>query len=146
MIEIARPYLLFLGDASDQLAAKTANGIAQWRREDCVGQIRLYGCQADVGVPDVTLAEAVEQGAKTLVIGVANRGGTFSPEWQTIMMEALERKTSTLASGLDARASSRVAARSPKRRNGWAEPSTMSVIRPAFFRSPPASGAAAGGC
>jgi len=35
---INKPYLLFLGDASDQLAAKTAEGVAYWRRSDCVGK------------------------------------------------------------------------------------------------------------
>ena len=104
MIEIERPYALFLGDAHDQLAAKTANGIAQWRREDCVGQIRLHGCVADAGIPDVTLAEAVEQGALTLVIGVSNPGGKFSSEWQTIMMEALDLGLD-IASGLHERVS-----------------------------------------
>ena len=39
-----KPYLLFLGDAADQLAAKTATGIADWRPEWCVGQFRLPGC------------------------------------------------------------------------------------------------------
>jgi hypothetical protein len=36
-----RPYLLFLGDVGDQLAAKTAHGILQWRPEACLGQLRL---------------------------------------------------------------------------------------------------------
>lgn len=104
MIEIERPYALFLGDAHDQVAVKTANGIAQWRREDCVGQIRLHGCVADAGIPDVTLAAAVEQGASTLVIGVSNPGGKFSPEWQTIIMEALDLGLD-IASGLHERVS-----------------------------------------
>ena len=30
---INKPYLLFLGDASDQLAAKTAEGVAYWRSQ-----------------------------------------------------------------------------------------------------------------
>jgi hypothetical protein len=42
---IATPYLLFLGDVPDVLAAKTAYGIVDWRREWCVGQLRLPGCQ-----------------------------------------------------------------------------------------------------
>ena len=42
---LAQPYLLFLGDAHDELAAKTARGIAHWRPEWCVGQWRLPGCQ-----------------------------------------------------------------------------------------------------
>ena len=32
-VKIVPPYLMFLGDAPDQLAAKTANGVAKWRPE-----------------------------------------------------------------------------------------------------------------
>ena len=72
-----KPYLLFLGDAGDQLAAKTATGIADWRPEWCVGQMRLPGCQADTGLADVSIAEAASRGARTLVIGVVNSGGVM---------------------------------------------------------------------
>ena len=72
---LEKPYLLFLGDAPDQLAAKTATGIADWRPEWCVGQFRLPDCKADVGIKDVDIDEAVALGAKTLVIGVVNSGG-----------------------------------------------------------------------
>ena len=43
-ITIQHPYLMFLGDAPDQLAAKTAQGIVHWRPEWCAGQLRLDGC------------------------------------------------------------------------------------------------------
>ncbi len=42
-MEIAHPYLLFLGDVHDDLAAKTAYGIVDWRREWCLGS---YACPA----------------------------------------------------------------------------------------------------
>ncbi|MEA4838380.1 MAG: hypothetical protein VB101_08860 [Rhodospirillaceae bacterium] len=58
MTTIPQPYLMFLGDVPDQLAAKTAAGIADWRPEWCVGQLRLPGCKADLGIPDLTVAEA----------------------------------------------------------------------------------------
>lgn len=86
---IRTPYLLFLGDAPDQLAAKVAQGIADWRPEHVVGQFRLPGCKADVGAPDMGLAEAQAAGAKTLVIGVANRGGRFSDAWREVLTGAL---------------------------------------------------------
>ena len=70
---IETPYLLFLGDAPDPLAAKVAQGIKDWRPENAVGQFRMAGCNADLGIPDMTLTEAKAAGAKTLVIGVANR-------------------------------------------------------------------------
>ena len=40
-MEFQYPYLLFLGDARDQLAAKTANGVRVWRPDWCLGQFRL---------------------------------------------------------------------------------------------------------
>lgn len=96
---IETPYLLFLGDAPDQLAAKVAQGIRDWRPEHVVGQVRLPGCRATVGVPDMGLAEARAAGAKTLVVGVANRGGVISETWKAELGAALEQGFD-LASGL----------------------------------------------
>lgn len=96
---IETPYLLFLGDAPDQLAAKVAQGIKDWRPQNAVGQFRMEGCKADVGLKDLTLAEAKELGAKTLVIGVANRGGVISQAWKDVLIEALGMGYD-LASGL----------------------------------------------
>ena len=96
---IKTPYLLFLGDAPDQLAAKVAQGIKDWRPENAVGQFRMDGCKADMGLADMTLEEAKAVGAKTLVIGVANRGGIISQEWKKVLVTALEEGFD-LASGL----------------------------------------------
>jgi uncharacterized NAD-dependent epimerase/dehydratase family protein len=101
-VKLTTPYLLFIGDAHDQLAAKTAAGIAYWRREWCVGQLRLPGCNADLGLSDVSIAAARAKGAKTLVVGVANRGGVISPNWIPTLLEALEAGMD-LASGLHRR-------------------------------------------
>jgi uncharacterized NAD-dependent epimerase/dehydratase family protein len=96
---IKTPYLLFLGDAPDQLAAKVAQGIKDWRPDHAVGQYRMPGCKADLGLADMDLAEARAAGAKTLVIGVANRGGVISQEWKKVLVMALEEGFD-LASGL----------------------------------------------
>ncbi|ETX14150.1 hypothetical protein OCH239_04690 [Roseivivax halodurans JCM 10272] len=96
---IETPYLLFLGDAPDPLAAKVAQGIKDWRPENCVGQYRMEGCKADMRLPDMGLAEAKEAGAKTLVIGVANRGGKISAAWKEVLLAALDEGFD-LASGL----------------------------------------------
>ncbi|SMP17226.1 N-acetyltransferase DgcN [Shimia sagamensis] len=96
---IETPYLLFLGDAPDQLAAKVAQGIKDWRPDNAVGQFRMEGCKADMGLTDMTLVDAREAGAKTLVIGVANRGGVISQEWKKVLVMALEEGFD-LASGL----------------------------------------------
>ena len=96
---IETPYLLFLGDAPDPLAAKVAQGIRDWRPDNAVGQFRMEGCKADMKLPDMTLAEAKAAGAKTLVIGVANRGGVISQAWKKVLIAALEEGFD-LASGL----------------------------------------------
>ncbi|MDX1785098.1 MAG: N-acetyltransferase DgcN [Roseovarius sp.] len=96
---IETPYLLFLGDAPDMLAAKVAIGIRDWRPENAVGQIRLPNCGADLGLAEMTLQEGLDAGAKTLVIGVANRGGVISQAWKDLLIEAL-RMGYDLAAGL----------------------------------------------
>ncbi|MDG3041210.1 N-acetyltransferase DgcN [Roseicyclus marinus] len=96
---IQTPYLLFLGDAPDQLAAKVAQGIRDWRPDNALGQFRMDGCRADVRLPDMDLAAAKAAGAKTLVIGVANRGGVISAAWKKVLVQALEEGFD-LASGL----------------------------------------------
>ncbi|MCB1387120.1 MAG: DUF1611 domain-containing protein [Nitratireductor sp.] len=96
---IETPYLLFLGDAPDNLAAKVARGIRDWRPDNVVGQLRLAGCKADVGVPDLGLEEARRKGARTLVIGVANRGGVIARSWKSVLLKALDMGYD-IASGL----------------------------------------------
>ncbi len=96
---IQTPYLLFLGDAPDALAAKVAQGIKDWRPDVSVGQFRMPTCNADMGLADMTLAEAKAAGAKTLVIGVANRGGVISEAWKAVLVEALQMGFD-IASGL----------------------------------------------
>jgi uncharacterized NAD-dependent epimerase/dehydratase family protein len=98
---IETPYLLFLGDAPDPLAAKVAQGIRDWRPEAAIGQLRMEGCRADMGLPDMTVAEAAAAGARTLVVGVANRGGVIAPAWLAVLETALAAGMD-LASGLHA--------------------------------------------
>ncbi len=93
-MSIEHPYLMFLGDAADQLAAKTAAGVAHWRPEWCAGQLRLDDCHADLGLPDLTLEEAAAMAVRTIVVGVANRGGILGAQW----VETLERG---IALGMD---------------------------------------------
>lgn len=97
-----KPYLLFLGDVADQLAAKTACGVADWRPEWCVGQMRLPGCNADTGLEDIDIAEASQRGAKTLLVGVVNSGGAMPPHWTATIVSAMEAGMD-VASGLHQR-------------------------------------------
>jgi uncharacterized NAD-dependent epimerase/dehydratase family protein len=89
-MDLAKPYLLFLGDVPDQLAAKTAQGVVDWRPEWCLGQYRLPGCKADCAIPDMDIAQGVEAGAKTMVVGVVNAGGVLPEHWVGAIVEALD--------------------------------------------------------
>ncbi|MCA3248038.1 MAG: DUF1611 domain-containing protein [Azospirillum sp.] len=118
-MEIKAPYLLFLGDAADALAAKTSIGVGQWRPEKCLGQVRLPGCKADSGFPDMTAREAAAKGAKTMIVGTVNRGGVISKAWMKALLAALDAGLD-LASGLHNRLSdvpelARAAARKGRR-------------------------------
>jgi uncharacterized NAD-dependent epimerase/dehydratase family protein len=104
-MEIAKPYLLFLGDVQDDLAAKTAHGIVDWRPEWCVGQLRLPGCRADCRIQDLTLEEARARGARTLIVGVVNAGGVLPPRWIATIVAAIEAGFD-VATGLHRRLSS----------------------------------------
>ena len=43
------PCLMFLADV-DRVSAKTALGVAYWRPDACVGQLRLPGGEVDLGL------------------------------------------------------------------------------------------------
>lgn len=88
-VEIRSPYLLFLGDEPERSHAKTAVGIAHWRGELCVGQLRLPGSGVDLGLPDLTAAEAADAGARSLIWGVAGVGGIIPPHWIDTLFEAV---------------------------------------------------------
>lgn len=92
-----QPYLIFLGDAKHIGDAKTGAGIAHWRRDKCVGQQRAPDCTVDLGLEDMSVDEAIDAGAKTLVVGVAPDGGSFCESWLPTILEALDK-------GLDAAA------------------------------------------
>lgn len=96
---LKHPYLLFVGNAADQLAAKTAHGILQWRRSWCLGQTRLPGCRASLDLPEMTPEDAAAAGARTMILGVANAGGFIPEAWTEMMLRAL-RAGLDLASGL----------------------------------------------
>ena len=84
------PYLLYLGSAADDLAIKTARGLAYWRPDWCVGQFRRRDCKPTLGLPEMTMTEARRAGADTMVIGAANAGGLMSPEIVADAIAALD--------------------------------------------------------
>lgn len=101
-MSIAQPYLLFLGDVSDPISAKTARGIALWRPELCIGQLRLTPQTVSLSLDDLTLDQAKQLGAKSLVIGTANAGGVIPSAWLETLIEAAEMGFD-IASGMHSR-------------------------------------------
>jgi uncharacterized NAD-dependent epimerase/dehydratase family protein len=99
---IKKPYLVFLGDADSALSAKTAFGVRDWLPDEIVGQMRFDGCTVDLGLPDLTPAEAVARGAHSLLVGVAPVGGAMPPAWTPSLLRALEAGLD-LVSGLHTR-------------------------------------------
>lgn len=103
-MSIAQPYLLFLGDVTDPISAKTARGIALWRPDSCIGQLRLTEETVSLGLQDLDLQQAQELGAKTLVIGTANAGGVIPETWRHTLIEAAKMGFE-IASGMHTRLS-----------------------------------------
>ncbi|MGB0087070.1 MAG: N-acetyltransferase DgcN [Rhodomicrobiaceae bacterium] len=118
-MEIKPPYLMFLGDVPDQLAAKTAQGIVDWRREWCLGPLRLPGCGADLGLAEMTIEAAAKAGAKTMVIGVANAGGILPDHWTPVIVAAIQAGLD-IASGLHMRLGSKLEILAAAERHGRA--------------------------
>lgn len=99
MFEIKAPYLLCLGNTTEFIFTKTAKGILDWRAEKCAGQISLQGCTIDLGLPELSIDQAVTAGIKTLVLGVAPPGGRIPESWYEMLFLALENGMD-IASGL----------------------------------------------
>lgn len=88
VVEFAPPFVVFLGDIASETYAKTGLGLVQWRRGDCLGQVRLTRDTFDAGVPDLTPAAAKAAGARTLVVGSAAVGGGVPAAWLPALCEA----------------------------------------------------------
>ncbi len=77
---IPGPYLLYLGRSDDVVGIKTSRGLATFRRDDCVGEWRHDDGPLTLGLPRLDPAAARAAGARTLVLGIANAGGTLAPD------------------------------------------------------------------
>lgn len=95
------PYLLYLGNAPDDLAAKTARGIAHWRPQLCLAQLSGPDCRTSIDLPEMDIATAAAEGARTLIVGVANAGGVMDQATVDTVIAALEAGLD-VASGLHA--------------------------------------------
>ncbi len=89
-LDLPRPYLLFLGDTTEPGFAKTAFGLKDWAGEFCLGEWALAGATVTTGLPFKDPARAFADGARALVIGVANIGGVVPPHWIPALIEGLE--------------------------------------------------------
>ena len=87
---IPSPFLLYLGHNADPMGIKTSRGLAVFAREQCVGEFRHDDCPQTLGLPRMTMVEAAEQGARTLVLGIANSGGTIEEALVRDALAAIE--------------------------------------------------------
>ncbi len=87
-IVLTPPYLIFLGAETKPAYAKTGVGIVEWRPELCKGQINLKGGTINLGLPVMTLPEAVDAGIKSVIIGTACIGGDIPEDWLDTLEEA----------------------------------------------------------
>ena len=87
---LPHPHLLFLGDVVEAGFAKTAFGLRDWAGDRCIGEYALPGAKVSLGLAKLTPRAAAAQGARSMVIGVANVGGHIPPSWYGALLEALE--------------------------------------------------------
>lgn len=91
---IKKPYLLYLGDAQEELAIKMARGVSVWDEKACVGEWAKTSATVSLDLPQMNPTEAVKAGVKTMVVGLVNSGGSVKDSWMPDLEEAL-------VSGLD---------------------------------------------
>ena len=87
---IPSPFLLYLGHNADPMGIKTSRGLAVFAPEKCVGEFRHDDCPQTLGLPRMTMAEAAAAGAQTLVLGIANSGGTIEEALVADALAAIE--------------------------------------------------------
>ncbi|WP_374943220.1 N-acetyltransferase DgcN [Sphingomonas sp.] len=87
---IPLPLLLYLGHSTDFIGVKTSRGLATFAPEKCVGEFRHDDCPFTLGLPRMAMVEAAAAGAKTLVLGIANSGGTMEPALVEDALAAIE--------------------------------------------------------
>lgn len=88
-MQLQAPYLIFLGAVKEPAYAKTAYGLVQWAPDKCLGQLRMNHCEIDLGIADMSIEQAVQSGAKTLVLGIAPVGGGIEKSWLPSLRRAI---------------------------------------------------------
>ena len=90
MPRLRTPYLLYLGDVQLKSDAKTAFGLRDWCRDKVLGQWAQRDASVDLGLPRMNANQAAQQGAGSLVIGVAPVGGVLPEHWLPDLEMALD--------------------------------------------------------
>ena len=87
---LRRPYLLFLGEETSPLKAKTAFGLRDWAADSCTGQMHMPGDTVDLGLPELDPVAAYAAGARSLLIGVTPVGGRIPAHWAPVLQAAVQ--------------------------------------------------------
>jgi len=98
-IKLEKPYLIFFGDERARMHAKTGLGITFWAPDRCAGQMKFPECPVESGLPNLSVAEALNAGIRTVIIGVAPTGGQLRERWLPPLLE-FARAGVDIASGL----------------------------------------------
>ena len=88
-VVLRTPYLLFLGEETSALKAKTAFGLRDWVPESCVGQMHTPGGTVELGLPELDPVAAFAAGARSLLIGVTPVGGRIPAHWAQALLAAV---------------------------------------------------------
>lgn len=87
MLDIKKPYVLFLGQATDLKDVKTATGVAIWSKGDAIAEAKLHACTVTTGLPCVSSPrEAKSLRAQTLLVGCVSPAGKIDSAW-LVMLE-----------------------------------------------------------
>lgn len=88
-VVLRKPYLLFLGEETNPLKAKTAFGLRDWVPSDCIGQMHAPGGTVSLELPELSPEAAATAGARSLVIGVTPLQGRIPDHWAPLLIAAV---------------------------------------------------------
>ncbi|MPS70180.1 DUF1611 domain-containing protein [Novosphingobium aerophilum] len=112
---ISGPFLLYIGDKRNPLDVKTSRGLAAFRPQDCIGELREPDGPLSLGLPCMTVEQAAAAGARALVLGIATSGGRLEEAMIPHILAALDAGLDVVSGlhqhlGEDARVRERAAA------------------------------------